>query len=746
MGKINCSLTGTHYAKLLGIDALDFELTPLTVVTGPSGSGKTMLLADCLTKGSATQSAIAQALSLGELSDIHLISEAECEVHGLPDTQFLISERDALPSRRVLGEFVDLFSSIDPILSRHSVMLCSDCIETNKSVTPIAFPFSEEALIRTLRGVLANHPAKSAVLAARVSTQQLLSDTFMDMLTGLGFERVVSDGKIHPLNQHADGDSTDIFLDMFTPDQLSDSAISELLAASRSLASIGYSIYRCEHDRLELDAFLARQKVCSGCQKELSWQADLSCRSIVDHKSSPHLPLISIAGIDVLALLTQNIRQLSTDSLSALRPLAPEFCSNFEALRNTCSRLAIHNLTLGTQLVELEFREQRLLTLARALIFGNKAIQIWDHPTRFLSPSDTKRLIDLIGSHIEDGQHFLIASNDEQLLAAAGSVVELKNRELFTEADAKLPSHLVNSPEEPPVKVISIRAPDSSTLRELKLGVIEQVETESFPVSFASFVDSIDNALKTMEARFELLGQHLPESPNRSVAYTVELSEKLKRVHSLQYLPSGQLLIRRGTRILHLLDLAAPLGELLANTKKARELGLSAKDLQLTSAYSPTSSRGVKCPQCNGLGFSERQIQSALSGRIDPCGCCSGLGIGREVSEIALKGVKLSTLLTLPIGELAELLKFMPKIGSTLGQAVSLGLAALSLSRWSSMVSDGERFRLQMASLLSSIGRRTGSLLALNYPLSGFMPAERARLLVALDSVAKQGNCVTIFQ
>jgi excinuclease ABC subunit A len=141
------------------------------------------------------------------------------------------------------------------------------------------------------------------------------------------------------------------------------------------------------------------------------------------------------------------------------------------------------------------------------------------------------------------------------------------------------------------------------------------------------------------------------------------------------------------------------------------------------------------------------------------CGECGGSRLRKEALEFRVRGLTISKLAGLPIGDSLTffsalsvdgtryqtvLRHLLPEIAGRLTLLNDLGLSYLSVSRPADSISSGEARRVKLASLIGS--GLTGITYVLDEPSAGLHPSDISRLMVHLRALRDAGNTVIMVE
>ncbi|MGD9211731.1 MAG: excinuclease ABC subunit UvrA, partial [Desulfobacteraceae bacterium] len=166
-----------------------------------------------------------------------------------------------------------------------------------------------------------------------------------------------------------------------------------------------------------------------------------------------------------------------------------------------------------------------------------------------------------------------------------------------------------------------------------------------------------------------------------------------------------------------------PLRKLLADTKEAAALGLSAGSFSFNVA-------GGRCEVCKGDGVEKIEMQF-LSDVFISCSACGGKRFTEEVLSINYNGLNIHDILQLTVNEALNFFAEQKKIITALSPLVQVGLGYIRLGQPVNTFSGGEAQRLKLSRFLGS-GKTPNTLFIFDEPTTGLHFEDIVKLLVCL--------------
>ncbi len=180
-----------------------------------------------------------------------------------------------------------------------------------------------------------------------------------------------------------------------------------------------------------------------------------------------------------------------------------------------------------------------------------------------------------------------------------------------------------------------------------------------------------------------------------------------------------------------------PVRKLLADTQKARELGMD------PGWFSFNVARG-RCPACKGDGFEKVEMQF-LSDIFITCPLCRGKRFTEKVLEVRYQGRNIDDILAMTVSEALAFFEPHPEVTGHLHPLIAIGLGYMRLGQPLPTLSGGEAQRLKLSRHIGR-GRGTGRLLILDEPTTGLHFHDVAILLAALERLVAEGHSVLVIE
>lgn len=177
--------------------------------------------------------------------------------------------------------------------------------------------------------------------------------------------------------------------------------------------------------------------------------------------------------------------------------------------------------------------------------------------------------------------------------------------------------------------------------------------------------------------------------------------------------------------------------ELFASTREARALGLTA------GHFSFNTPRG-QCPECQGAGFQEVEMQF-LSDVILTCEACGGRRYRPEILEIRYRGKTIHEVLQMSVSQALEFFAGHEEIVRRLSPLAEVGLGYLRLGQPTTTLSGGELQRIKLAyHLTHERGRRI--LYLFDEPTIGLHLEDIKVLLNCFQKLVDEGHSLLVIE
>jgi excinuclease ABC subunit A len=439
------------------------------------------------------------------------------------------------------------------------------------------------------------------------------------------------------------------------------------------------------------------------------------------------------------------------ESLEA-RGLDPPILQLAEVLRDdliqrlrALSEAGLGYLSLRREMASLSGGEAQRVRLAAALGGGLVGVTyVLDEPTQGLHPRDVQRLGGVLRGLTKAGNAVVLVEHDRSLIAAADHVIELGpgagpdgGRLVYAgapeaqerHADPRLGAQLHQGRTFLDTEAAVAGRPRVG-VRGAHLHNLQGIDV-AFPVGTLVALTGVSGSGKStllLEVLAPSLRNHLL-GRNPVGCTGLDLPKPFADVVTAD---QGGLGLAATSTVLSLIGLGEALRKRFAATPRARALKLTAKHFS-------TATAGGRCETCGGRGFLTVAMDLLADVTVG-CEVCLGRRFQPEVLECLLDGRNITELLDSSVADLAGTVTWDPR---PLEAMLEVGLGYLRLGQPGTTLSEGERQRLRLSSLLSEPARGTLAIL-LDEPTRGMGFEDVRRLQTALSRLARQGHLIVV--
>ncbi|MFO0428249.1 MAG: excinuclease ABC subunit UvrA [Planctomyces sp.] len=508
----------------------------------------------------------------------------------------------------------------------------------------------------------------------------------------------------------------------------------------------------------------------------------------IDGHSLPDVAEMELT--EFLVWFENAVSQLSEQQLQAL--LIP--IENIRRRIGYLIEFGLSYLTLSRSYETLSDGEAQRVILTGILGSGLvNVLYVLDEPTNALHPSDTRRVIEMVRRLQQQGNTVVIVEHDPQMILAADEVIEIGpgageggGRIVFQGK----PSDLVCQEESPTGRFIRVLLQENDVTREItKVPDGRDVDSgNDSKEDHARLTEGTDHWLHLkgvsvnnicdldvqlpMEKICAVIG---PSGSGKSslimeALYTAFCRRKgqfcssdtistVIELHGAESIDRVVLLdqsqVSRSSRSVPATWIGAfdPIRKLLSETHEAKRRNLSA------GAFSFNSSRGGRCPICEGMGSVSLDMQF-LADIQAPCEECHGSRFRSDLLEVRYRDRSVSEILQMTADTAFGFFHGQPRIQQPLNALRQAGLGYLRLGQPLTTLSGGETQRLRIAAVLNgsvvaddelvektSSRKQTGSerlLFLLDEPSAGLHLKDVDFLMSSLRFLVQTGHSVIL--
>lgn len=181
-------------------------------------------------------------------------------------------------------------------------------------------------------------------------------------------------------------------------------------------------------------------------------------------------------------------------------------------------------------------------------------------------------------------------------------------------------------------------------------------------------------------------------------------------------------------------ELVMPVRKYFAQLSEAKERGY-------TEAYFSTNSELGQCPECQGKGILEVELQY-LEDIVITCEACEGVGLKKEIAELDDGHIRVRDALQMPMEKILGRIPLTAKFQRIFQSVQELKLSHLSLERQMSTLSGGEKQRINL--LAHIIQKPVDALIFIENISFGLSMDELIPLAKFIAKIQQDGNTIVM--
>jgi excinuclease ABC subunit A len=431
-------------------------------------------------------------------------------------------------------------------------------------------------------------------------------------------------------------------------------------------------------------------------------------------------------------------------------------------------RVGLDYLTLDRQARTLSGGETQRIHLAAALGTGlTSTLYVLDEPTIGLHPKDSERLLDLLRDLAARGNTVLVVEHDRTLIRGADHLIDLGPRagehggwvvaegtvdEVLAHPTSLTALYLRDRPPTPARQHLArfrreqgldsladeILARPRVSIRGARAHNLRGIDVD-FPLGLMVAVTGVSGSGKSTLVENVLYGTYqrsrgVVDVDPGEVASLTGL-EALADVTLVDQRPIGRSSRSNPVTYVKAYD---EIRRLFAATPSAKARGVTA------GHFSFNVDKG-RCPQCQGTGFTEVDMQFMAPVTVT-CERCGGRRFEPQVLGVEWRGLAIDRALELTVDEAQKVFAGERRLVSRLAVLTDVGLGYLRLGQSTSTLSGGEAQRLKLASFLDRPKREAPRLFLFDEPTTGLHLADIDLLYRTLRRLVQRGDGVVVVE
>lgn len=393
--------------------------------------------------------------------------------------------------------------------------------------------------------------------------------------------------------------------------------------------------------------------------------------------------------------------------------------------------LKLEYLTLGRSIPTLSGGEVQRIRLANQLSCSLCGmVYILDEPCKGLHYKNVNSVINASKLLVEKGNTVIAIEHNKQYISQADKIIELgpvggpQGGYIISEDTSK--NSFVYDMEFKNVKTakeyISVEGVNFHNLKNLDV---------SIPYGRITCISGVSGSGKSTLAT--VLAECC-EKQKASKCKSISNISKLKKVLYVNQQPIGK--TPRST-VVSYLGIFDSIRDLFANTKEAKQLGLTASDFSMNVL-------GGRCECCQGTGKKKIELTYMPDSYIE-CPECHGKRFHEDVLSVKYRELNINQVLDAPIDIIKPVFDDVSGISVILQCMLDIGMGYISLGQMSMNLSGGEAQRIKLAKCLG-IKSNGKNLYILDEPTSGLNTKDTALLESILFRMSEKNETILIIE
>lgn len=379
-------------------------------------------------------------------------------------------------------------------------------------------------------------------------------------------------------------------------------------------------------------------------------------------------------------------------------------------------------------------------------------VYVLDEPSIGLHQRDNKRLVKTL-KHLRDiGNTVVVVEHDEETIENADHIIDfgpgagIHGGDVVFEgtpagckkSKASLTGAYLSGRKK--IEIPTERRKGHGTCIEVKGATennLKNVDVK-FPLGCLVAVAGVSGAGKSTlinDILYPATMKHLHDSTDKSGQHkSIKGLDHIDKVIRIDQSPIGRTPRSNPATYVKLFD---PIRELFSQLKQSKVAGY-------TPGRFSFNVKGGRCEACSGDGMRRIEMHF-LPDIFVTCEECLGKRFNEATLRVRFKGLNVSEILDLSVGEALEIFSSHPNIQKKLQTLVDVGLDYVKLGQPSTTLSGGEAQRIKLSRELSK--RQTGkTLYLLDEPTTGLHFDDVRKLLIVLQRLVDQKNTVLVIE
>ncbi|NUQ66538.1 MAG: excinuclease ABC subunit UvrA [Pirellulales bacterium] len=506
-------------------------------------------------------------------------------------------------------------------------------------------------------------------------------------------------------------------------------------------------------------AWLERRKYKMHIRVFLSrWRSYRACPACGGTRLRPEAMAVRVGGRNIAEVSAMKIRGAAAllrglELTDWQRQVGRQMLEQVQARLGYLKTVGLGYLTLDRTLRTLSGGEMRRVALSSAL--GSSLVNmlyVLDEPSIGLHPRDINRLIEAIVGLRNRGNTVVVVEHEEAIIRTADQVIEIgpgageRGGQVVFQGT---PAEMEQSPDSLTGEYLSgrrgistgarRRAPNHGWIRlaGARGNNLKNIMVE-FPLGLLCVVTGVSGSGKSTLVEHTLypaLCRRLrKDAPKPYDCDDVFGDGQIDDVIMVDQSPIGRSPRSNPVTYLKVFD---EIRAVFAETVEAKTRGY-------TASHFSFNVDGGRCPECNGDGYIEIDMQF-LADVYMKCSQCNGTRYRDEILDVTYRGRNIAEVLEMTVREAFTFFRGRAKVQARLKRLIDVGLDYVRLGQPANTLSGGEAQRLKLAGYMSS-AKRGRCLFLLDEPTTGLHFADVVQLLDCFDALLAVGHSLVVVE